>query len=214
MNGVILNAPPVSRNNSDEKWLERLTLLWDKTRMNTLTRRQFLGSTGKAVVCVCAARCLLADAATDESPDAYCGLYCGACSALLNSKKAKRQADVKCLGCKSAQKPPPYRTKCAVRKCAIEKKVVSCGVCKEYPCAKFNTLRGDKPKYGLREKYLNEIRANGHAKWLADMKTRWTCAKCSTPFAYDMATCPKCGAKVYSDAEEFEAYKQTKAKKS
>jgi len=182
--------------------------------MNTISRRQFLDATGKVVFCACAAHCLLTDAAAEETPDAYCGLYCGACSALLNSKKAKRQADVKCLGCKSAQKPPAYRNKCAVRKCAIEKKVVSCGACQEYPCPKFASLNSGKPKYGLREKYLNEIRKNGHAKWLADMKTRWTCAKCRTTFGYDMTACPKCAEKVCSDAEELEAYNQSKAGRS
>jgi hypothetical protein len=187
--------------------------------MNTISRRKFLDTTGKAVFCACAARCLLSNDAfalppKEVTPDAYCGLYCGACSVFLNSKSAKRHADVKCLGCKSAEKPPAYHTKCAVRKCAIEKKVVSCGVCKEYPCPKFASLNSGKPKYGLREKYLNEVHTKGHTAWLAEMKTRWTCSKCGTPFAYGMTNCPKCGEKIFSDAEEFEAYQQAKAKKS
>lgn len=186
--------------------------------MNNISRRKFLDATGKAVFCACAARCLLSEDATAlpaaEDPDAYCGIYCGACPALLDSKKAKRQADVKCLGCKSTQKPPAYRNKCAVRKCASEKKLASCGLCKEFPCPKFEGFFNDKPKYGLREKYLKEIRAKGHAKWLAEAKTRWTCPKCKTPFGYGMTTCPKCGEKIQTDVEEFEAYKQSKAKRT
>jgi len=187
--------------------------------MNTISRRTFLDTTGKAVFCACVARCLLSDDATalpaaEGTPDAYCGLYCAACPQFLESKKAKRQADVKCLGCKSTQKPPAHRTKCVVRKCATTKNVVSCALCKEFPCPKFDGFFNDKPKYGLREKYLNDIRTNGHAKWLQNMKTRWTCAKCSTPFGYGATTCPKCGEKVYSDAEEFEAYKQSKTKRT
>ncbi len=185
--------------------------------MNSLSRRKFLNTAGKTVFCACAGRCLLlSDNAlalpSKEEPDAYCGIYCAACPAYLESKQAKRHADIKCLGCKSAEKPPAYRTKCAVRKCAVSRNLASCGLCKEFPCAKFEGFFNDKPKYGLREKYLHEIRAKGHAKWLQEAKTRWTCPKCGAPFGYGMTACPKCGAKIFTDTEEFEAYKQTKTK--
>ena len=87
----------------------------------------------------------------------------------------------------------------------------SCGLCKHYPCDKIKEMFNETPKYGLREKYLNTIRDKGLPAWLEEMKTRWTCKSCKTPFGYGMKTCKKCGEKVWSDAEEFEEFKKAKA---
>ena len=182
-----------------------------------VSRRQFFCSTCKVMIALNAARLMTREALAVPAPegcnDAYCGIYCGACPALMNSLKAKKQSDIACLGCKSTKKAPGYANKCPVRKCAISKSLASCGLCKEFPCKKFDKFFEGAPKYGLREKYLYDIHDKGLAKWLEDEKVRWTCEKCKTPFAYGMTSCPKCGEAIYSDAEEYEDYKKNKKQK-
>ena len=179
-----------------------------------LARRTFLGVTGKAAVGVAACRCMCGEACaetgarSDACVDAICGIYCGACPALMESLAAKTASEVKCLGCRSSKKIPGYAPKCEVRKCAKSKQLQSCGLCKSYPCEKIKALFNDKPKYGLREKYLNAIHDKGLPAWLAEMKERWTCKKCGTAFGYGMTVCKKCGEKIYSDAEEFAEFKK------
>ena len=177
-------------------------------------RRTFLEAAGKAAAGVAACRCLCGEACAatgaDACVDAICGIYCGACPALMASKDAKPSADVKCLGCRSTKKTPGYAPKCEVRKCANSKMLQSCGLCKSYPCDKIKAFFNETPKYGLREKYLNTVRDKGLPAWLAEMKTRWTCKKCGAPFGYGLTTCKKCGEKVWSDAEEFAEFKKSK----
>ena len=86
---------------------------------------------------------------------AYCGLKCGDCKAFkatrtsdLEEKKriAKHWSDqsenkfvaedVDCLGCKSEVISGFCRKLCAVRPCAIERKVETCAHCDDYPCDK------------------------------------------------------------------------------
>lgn len=174
-----------------------------------VARRTFLGAIGGAACgCLCGEACAATGA--DACVDAICGIYCGACPALMSSKGAKTSADVKCLGCRSVKKTPGYAPKCEVRKCAQAKKLQSCGLCKSYPCDKIKAFFNETPKYGLREKYLNAVRDKGLPAWLAEMKTRWTCKKCQAPFGYGMTACKKCGEKIWSDAEEFAEFKKAK----
>lgn len=181
-----------------------------------LARRTFLGVAGKAAAGVAACRCMCGEACAGITGadacvvDAICGIYCGACPAQMASREAKKASEVKCLGCRSSKKMPAYATQCEVRKCAKSKQLQSCGLCKSYPCEKIKAFFNDKPKYGLREKYLNTIHDKGLPAWLAEMKERWTCKKCGAAFGYGMTACKKCGAKVYSDAEEFAEFKKTK----
>lgn len=185
-----------------------------------VARRTFLGTAGKAAAGVAACRCMCgtaageAPAAADACLDATCGIYCGACPALMESRAAKSVVEAKCLGCRSTKKTPGYAPKCEVLKCAKAKKLRSCGLCKHYPCDKITAFFNDKPKYGLREKYLSTIRDKGLEAWLAEMKTRWACKACGAAFGYGATTCKACGAKVFSDAEEFDAFKRGKTKKA
>ena len=179
-----------------------------------LSRREFLVTTGKAVMAVAAYKCMCGEACaatlSDTCVDAVCGIYCGACSMRMDSVTS----EIKCLGCKNTQKPPSYAPQCEVRQCAALNKVQSCGLCKDYPCEKIKAFFIDRPKYGLREKNLNTVRDKGLPAWLQEQKARWTCQKCKTPFSYGIETCQKCGEKVYSDAEEYEAFKKAKAEKT
>lgn len=178
-------------------------------RQQGVARRTFLGTVGGAACgCLCGEAC--AATGGDACVDAICGIYCGACPALLAAKEAKTPAEVKCLGCRSTKKTPGYAPKCEVRKCAKAKQLQSCGLCQHYPCAKIKAFFNETPKYGLREKCLNTVRDKGLAAWLDEMKTRWTCKKCGAPFGYGMTACKKCGEKVWSDAEEFAEFKNTK----
>ena len=184
-----------------------------------LSRRQFLGTTSKAALTVATCQWMSGTAdgvatSSDACLCAICGIYCGACPALISTLKATKSVDKKCLGCSSPKKPSPYAPKCEVRKCARLKKLESCGLCQSYPCAKIKGFFTDKPKYGLREKNLNTIKEKGVAAWLDEQKARWTCPKCQTVFGYGDTTCPKCGAKIYSDAEEFAEFKKAAAPKA
>ena len=184
-----------------------------------LSRRQFLAAGGAVAACVCcpcsgARGAVAAAPAADLQPSlvSACGIYCGACLALSASlKAAKNHGEIKCLGCWNQQHPSAYAPKCAVRKCAQAKHVQSCGECKDYPCPLIAPLFNDKPKYGLREKTLNAVHAQGLAPWLAGQKQRWTCAKCGQSFGYGDKQCPACGGKVLTDAEEFAEFKKFKA---
>jgi hypothetical protein len=181
-------------------------------KQTQVARRSFLGALGGAACgCACGTACAGAVAAADLCVDAICGIYCGACPALLSSKDAKTANEVKCLGCRSTKKSPGYAPKCEARKCAKAKLLQSCGLCKSYPCDKIAAMFNETPKYGLREKYLNAVRDKGMPAWLAEMKTRWACKKCGTAFGYGMTACKKCGEKVWSDAEEFAEFKKSKA---
>jgi hypothetical protein len=166
---------------------------------------------GAACGCACGTACAGGVASSDFCVDAICGIYCGACPALMSSREAKTQDEVTCTGCRSTKKIPGYAPKCEVRKCAQAKRLQSCGLCKGYPCDKITAMFNDKPKYGLREKYLNAVRDKGLPAWLAEMKARWSCKKCGAAFGYGLTACKKCGEKVWSDAEEFDEFKKLKS---
>ncbi len=176
-----------------------------------LSRRQVL-AVAACACCPCLAvrdsRAAQPAAGAGPSLTAPCGIYCGACPALIASlAPGKKRSDKPCHGCWSQAYPPGYASKCAVRKCARTKKVQSCGQCKRYPCELLPPLFNDQPKYGLREKYLNAVRDRGLDAWLADQKKRWTCAKCGKGFGYGDKQCPSCGGDILTDAAEFAAFK-------
>ncbi len=175
-----------------------------------MARRTFLEAAAGAAMsrCLCGEACA-ATTGRDVCDAAVCGIYCGACPAVLSSKRAKTPSEVNCLGCRSREKTPGYAPKCEVRKCAAAQALDSCGLCKQYPCDKIRAFFNETPKYGLREKYLNAVRDKGVSGWLADMRKRWACPACGAAFGYGMTACPSCGAKVWSDAEEFAAFKRT-----
>ncbi len=182
-----------------------------------LSRRQFFTTGGAFAACACCPcfvvrGAVVAAPAADAQPSlvAACGIYCGACPALITSLKARTHSDIKCLGCWSPKKPSSYAPKCAVRTCAKLKKIQSCGECPSYPCPLIPPLFNDKPKYGLREKNLNAVRDRGLAPWLAGQKQRWTCEKCGKTFAYGDKQCPSCGGQILTDATEFAEFKKKK----
>jgi hypothetical protein len=98
---------------------------------------------------------------------AYCGLYCGACGAYLKEK---------CPGCHENKKA----SWCAIRRCNMEKKYSSCGVCADFSdpndCKKFNNfmsklfgvLFGSDRAACIAQ--IKEAGLDGHAKKMAESK--------------------------------------------
>ena len=98
-----------------------------------------------------------------------------------------------------------------MRKCAKTKNIKQCGSCKSVPCDKFEGFFDGAAKYGLRKKYLEEVKEKGLDAWLEEQKTRWSCPECKTEFCYGDEKCPKCGKKIYSDKEEYAEYQKAKS---
>lgn len=181
-----------------------------------VSRREFLAAGGVAAACICCpgrqARGAVkppSAAGLEPSLVSACGIYCGACPAMMASTKPGiKTSEIKCLGCWNTKHEPGHASKCEVRKCAKRNNVRSCGQCRSYPCKLIPPLFNEKPKYGLREKNLNEVRDRGLEAWLASQKKRWTCPACGKPFGHGATSCPSCGGRVLTDAEEFAAFKQ------
>lgn len=96
----------------------------------------------------------------------YCGIDCEKCDALIATKTndsslRTKVADeisvftgikctpeeVNCTGCRSDGEKSPYCQKiCKARKCAIEKNLIHCGQCKQYPCSELNKIFSFAPQ--------------------------------------------------------------------
>ncbi|MBE7003236.1 MAG: DUF3795 domain-containing protein [Ruminococcaceae bacterium] len=68
----------------------------------------------------------------DEKQLGKCGYYCGQCPSLLAKE---------CAGCVSGNE----RGVCYTRDCVLEKGILSCGYCKDFPCRRIQ----DDPKATL-----------------------------------------------------------------
>lgn len=108
---------------------------------------------------------------------AFCGLACHACEAYQatidddDKKRAKvaslwskqynmnfERQDINCEGCNSTTgRLFAYCKSCEVRKCGMERSVVNCAHCAEYPCEKLNPIFMAAP--GLKE-WLDFINKN------------------------------------------------------
>jgi len=107
-----------------------------------------------------------------------------------------RTSNATAANCPAGGKKPS----CKIRACAIQKGVQNCSACKDYPCTKLRPIRPaakarrqDEAGYTWLAAYnLEEIKAAGAEKWLADQRTRWSCPKCKAHFSWKDETCPKC----------------------
>jgi len=144
--------------------------------------------------------------------DSYCGLYCGACPALVGTARgqaaelAKEEKmtveDVSCAGCKS-DVTAVYCRDCDLRACARARGVEFCFDCGDYPCVQLTGFRRDKsPHHSVIFKNLNAIREGGAAAWLAEQERRWRCAACGERFTWYDRACEKCGAALYDCRQE------------
>src|SRR5512136_883921 len=122
------------------------------------------------------------------NPDAYCGIYCGACSIAMHSQTGRADEFAVCLGrvpkeelacggCKSATVYPGCST-CNLRRCAREKSIEHCSDCIDYPCKSYNiwqTMAKFLPHTHEAESSLEVIKCKGVDYWLDAQKRRWSC---------------------------------------
>jgi len=142
---------------------------------------------------------------------AVCGLYCGACYHYLAAspqgkhllEEAARQGrDVDgfaCQGCRSdVLYVHPGCAQCRIRACAEEMGVLHCGLCDAFPCERITAFRDDgRVHHRDVLTQLEEIRAKGPDRWLAEQAERWRCA-CGASFSWYEETCSNCGAPLAS----------------
>ncbi len=161
-------------------------------KKNAISRKMFLESTGSVAAVSCCMLCghaMAADSAGEKgrpvtasglkaSYFSACGIYCGACPPLMKGEKEKDPAKIQCLGCFS-DKLNPQEAKCEVLKCAMEKKIKVCSLCKDYPCEKTDKhLAKDNVWVRAKKENLGLVKGKGLDKWLDEQKARWTCQKC------------------------------------
>jgi len=90
----------------------------------------------------------------------YCGIYCGSCK---NYKQ-----NMNCMGCRYEES---MVDDCPTRACAIDRGLVHCGECAEFPCAVLKEFYEDgvwlhKQAY----ENLMRIREIGTEAWLAEQE--------------------------------------------
>jgi hypothetical protein len=152
--------------------------------------------------------------------DAYCGLYCGACSIYQLSEKARKtgvparreempdrfkglikEAEIVCHGCKSDTLFAGCRV-CPLVKCAKKKGVESCALCHKYPCFYYTMmnivvylrrLEQKLPHIKVRKPNLAFIRQNGVDAFLAEQERIWACSGCGSRFSWYQESCNDCG---------------------
>ena len=130
--------------------------------------------------------------------DGYCGLYCGACSMVLDTKAGK--AEKPCYGCKS-EAPAGHCAECAIKACDQSKGYEFCIECVEIStCEKMQHFIHD-PEYpnGLGVmKNMERIQWVGVETWLVEQERRWRCGNCGNSYFWYDDTCPNCGQPVAS----------------
>ncbi len=127
---------------------------------------------------------------------AYCGLYCGACPILLNTR-AGTGAD-RCHGCKSEQ-PTGYCAVCGIKGCAVGRGYAFCNECPGYQdCALMDKFLKDQnwPYQQAAAGNMERIRQLGLSDWLEAQEARWRCASCGAAHSWWDETCPGCGQPV------------------
>lgn len=96
---------------------------------------------------------------------AYCGLDCAACPAYHAVERLtaeERQAvadkwtaefggnhtvaDIDCVGCAAMGTHTPYCSMCEIRKCGVEKAVLTCAECSDYGCEKLVAFLANVPE--------------------------------------------------------------------
>jgi hypothetical protein len=96
---------------------------------------------------------------------AYCGLYCGGCK---NYKE-----EMNCQGCR-------YETSlvddCPTRACAIERGLLHCGDCEDFPCATLKDFYEDGVRHhGVAFQNMLRIKDIGPDEWLREQVERHKC---------------------------------------
>ena len=169
------------------------------------------------------------------SPDTYCGIYCGACSIMMAGKTGKsdrlasfwspgrigkflafqnvphdeKDLVLECGGCKSDRVFINCRG-CAIRKCAIEKRVDHCNDCGEFPCPTYREWKNIQvmlPHLKETDGNLDAIGKSGVSAWLTEQEKKWACPGCGTAFSWYAETCGTCGRDLRGSTYRFSRLK-------
>lgn len=132
---------------------------------------------------------------------APCGVYCGACPALVKSNT--------CLGCRSEDRNQKRTSKwnCRIRDCVLSKKGTDfCFQCDEYPCKnltdKLRDSHPDDSRYSYRHEILTNlegVRELGIERWVRNQKKKWTCRRCRGTVMFYSYKCATCGLEHVGD---------------
>lgn len=137
-----------------------------------------------------------------------CGIYCRACDhyfanteegkhLLENSAIAKRVTEHPCQGCKSEkEKICVFCVGCDVRLCSIEKGVLLCTECEEYPCNKLERFKTGLEHHKEAGKALEEMKGRKASEWAEVVEQRWTCPSCGKKYSYYEQVCVNCNASL------------------
>lgn len=136
--------------------------------------------------------------------DAVCGLYCGACGAVLADKDGSVEAlarewgmrpeQLVCHGCRTDVNAS-FCQDCGFKSCAGSKGIEHCSECDEFPCAMLVDFGNDgAAHHSVVLRNSEAIREHGLVPWLEQQRQRWTCSGCGAPFSWYDRTCKGCGA--------------------
>ncbi len=144
--------------------------------------------------------------------DAFCGLYCGACEALLATRRDEVEdlaaeleisaADLRCGGCRSDTKSRWCRS-CHIRDCAVSREVDYCFECDDYACEHLLSFANDQHSHHSAVlANLEQMLRQGVDAWLEKQKRRWTCTGCGRSHSWYEKTCPACTAELFTCVDE------------
>lgn len=147
----------------------------------------------------------------DRRLAAVCGLFCPACTVFIGTREDPKRLkiiaervqrtveELRCDGCRSAERCFYCREKCKMGKCASERGVDFCGECREYPCEDLKTFQAEMPHRIELWKSQERIKEVGYEKWFAEMVVHYSCPECHTlNSAYDLK-CRNCGREPSCD---------------
>lgn len=130
------------------------------------------------------------------NPDAYCGIYCGACSIAMRNRTGHADEFAACLGsvtteelaCGGCKSDTIYAgcSNCSLRRCACKKDIEHCIDCVDFPCKSYSTWQTVAkflPHTHETASSLKVIKSNGVDYWLDANRRRWSCPECGTPFS-------------------------------
>ena len=135
---------------------------------------------------------------------APCGLYCGVCGIRIaseeNNTSLKQKLskaynlpveEIHCEGCFSEDVFIFCRT-CAIKSCAISKKLTGCHECGDFPCEyieKFPVVKAAQ----VMKRAIPQRKKLGDEQWATEETQRYHCPLCGYPSFRGARRCPQCG---------------------
>jgi len=140
-----------------------------------------------------------------------CGLYCGACYHYRASfpqgehllaealRQGRNLEGFTCQGCRSDHLyVHPGCARCQIRACVDGRGILHCALCPEFPCDRLKAFQSDgRVHHRDVLSHLEDQKATGPDRWLAEQAQRWTCG-CGARFSWYEEFCHRCGAALAS----------------